>query len=85
MDKIGKARLEERIVNKVSKSILYKLDAFDRMRQRFWEARDKSKMEYDTPGSRQDRDKGIEYVFESFYYYCLDKWEKGELNQNNEL
>ena len=79
MDKPDKRRLQERIVHKVSKSILYKLDAFDRMRQRFWEARDKTKSNCMPPISTEDQDRSIEYAFESFYYYFLDKWEKGEL------
>ena len=77
MDSSSKKRLEERIVSKVSKSILGKIDSFDRMRQRFWESRDKTK--YCIPKSDQARDRFIEYAFESFYYACLDKWEKGEL------
>ena len=79
MDSSSKKRLEERIVSKVSKSILYKIDAFDRMRQRYWEARDKSLLKCNPPKSTQERDRFIEYGFESFYYACLEKWEKGEL------
>ena len=79
MDNSDKRRLEERIVAKVSKSILGKIDSFDRMRQRFWEARDKSKSKCNPPTSNQTKDRFIEYAFESFYYACLEKWEKGEL------
>lgn len=74
-----KKRLEERIVKKVSSSILDKLDTFERMRQRFWESRDKALLKCLPPKSNQERDRFVQYSFESFYYACLEKWEKGEL------
>lgn len=78
MDESIKRRLQERIVNKVSKSILYKLDAFDRMCQRFHEVRYKSKAQC-ISRSKNAMDQGVNYAFESFYYTCLEKWEKGEI------
>ncbi len=78
MDSYKKKRLEERIVKKVSASILYKIDAFDRMSFEFWKARDKSKSKHTLKSNKREH-AHVTYCFEAFYYACLEKWEKGEL------
>ena len=46
------------------------------MRNKFHGARAKSKSNC-IP--RSDSNMHVEYAFENFYYYCLEKFEKGEL------
>lgn len=75
MDSEKKRRLEHRIVDKVSQSIIYKLESFDKMRNAFWEARYKSKNKCIPPNIN---DTGAHYAFESFFYNCLKKWEEGD-------
>ncbi len=73
-----KERLEYRIVKKVSDSILYKIDSFDSMSASFWDARNTNKGA--CIPTRSESDRHTQYAFEAFYYHCLGKWEKGELN-----
>ena len=76
MDSSSKKRLEERIVKKVSSSILYKINAFERMCNKFHDTRIKAKSNCI---QRPEEEIHTNYAFENFFYYCLEKWEKGEL------
>ena len=82
MSNPDKKRLQDRIVKKVSDNILYKLDAFERMKNEFWQARERNnKNQINNCNPPRNINTGCHYAFEDFYYYCLEKWEKGELNE----